>query len=100
MISFETFLEENGLRLAGRKPMSNLIPFILSEEVQRLKSEIKDKPISVIFDGTCRLGEALAIIVRYVSDAFTIEQHLIKLQIHTKSLAGEEIARSFICTFN
>ena len=93
---FRDILEENGLRLAGRKPMSDLIPFILSEEVQRLKSEVKDKPISVTFDGTCRLGEALAIIVRYVSDTFTIEQRLIKLQILTKSLAGEEIAREVL----
>ena len=92
---FRDILEENGLHLAGRKPMSDLIPFILSEEVQRLKSEIKDKPISVIFDGTCRLGEALVITVRYVSDAFTIER-LIKLQILTKSLAGEEIAREVL----
>uniref|UniRef100_A0A1X7T5Y0 Uncharacterized protein n=1 Tax=Amphimedon queenslandica TaxID=400682 RepID=A0A1X7T5Y0_AMPQE len=62
---FRDILDENGLRLAGSKPKSDLIPFMLSEEVQGLKSELTDKPTSVIFEGTCRLGEALAIIVLY-----------------------------------
>ena len=29
---FRDLLEQNALRLAGRKPMSDLIPFVLSEE--------------------------------------------------------------------
>lgn len=93
---FRDILEESGLRLAGRKPLSDLIPFIYSEELKQLKSEVKEKTISVIFDGTCRLGEALAIIVCYVSSTFTIEQRLIKLQLLTKSLNGEEIAREVL----
>jgi hypothetical protein len=37
---FRDILEEGGAyRLAGRRPMSDLIPFILSEEKCRLKEE-------------------------------------------------------------
>ena len=75
---FREILDENALRLAGRKPMSDLIPFVLQEEKQQIRSEINNKPISVIFDGTTRLGEALAVIVRYVEPTdFCIQQRLV-----------------------
>ena len=32
--------------------MFDLIPFILNEEIAQIKSEIKGKFVSVIFDGT------------------------------------------------
>ena len=56
--------------------------------------------MSLIFDGTTRLGEALAIVVRFVSDSddWKIEQRLIRLQLLTKSMTGEEIAREIIDT--
>ena len=46
--------------------------------------------MSVIFDGTSRLGEALA--MRYITDDWKIEQNLICLQMLAKSLCGEELA--------
>ena len=62
--------------------MSDLIPLVLSEEKRRVKSEIEGSPVSVIFDGTSRLGEALAIILRFVSlSSFTIQQRLVKWQL-------------------
>ena len=77
--------------------MSDLIPFVLQEEKQQIRSEINNKPISVIFDGTTRLGEALAVIVRYVElTDFCIQQRLVRLQVVTKSMTGEEIAREIL----
>ena len=49
--------------------------------------------MGIIFDGTTRLGEALSIVLRFVSEDFEIKQHLIRLQLLAKSLTGEEIAR-------
>ena len=94
---FREILEENALRLAGRNPMSDLIPFVLQEEKQQIRSEINNKPISVILDGTTRLGEALAAIIRYVEPTdFCIQQRLVRLQVVTKSMTGEEIAREIL----
>ena len=50
------------------------------------------KNVGVIFDGTC-LGEALAIVVRFVDD-----WELIRLQLLTKTMTGEEIAREIVHT--
>ena len=75
--------------------MSDLIPFVLSEERSQIRAEIEGLPVSVIFDGTTRFGEALAIILRYVDhSSLTIHQRLIRIQLLTKSMTtGEEVAR-------
>ena len=61
-------MEEKALRLADTRHMLDHIPFILDEERAVIREEIKDKFVSVIFDGTSRLGEVLAIVLRYVED--------------------------------
>ena len=60
---FCDLLEEHAYRLSDRHHLSDLIPFIRSEEESKIRQEISGKPISVIFDGTTRLGEALAIVI-------------------------------------
>ena len=46
----------------------------------------------MIFDGTSRLGEALAIVLRFVGENWIIEQRLVRIQLLAKSMSGEEIA--------
>ena len=72
--------------------MSDHIPFIRLHELSLIKHEIVERNIGIIFDGTMRLGEALAIVVRFV-DGWEVKQRLIRLQLLTKTMMGEEIAR-------
>ena len=51
--------------------MLDLISFVLREEQQRIKQEIS---VSVIFGGTSILGEALAVMLRFISDDWTTER--------------------------
>ena len=88
-------LEEHAFSLSDRRGMSDLIPFILVEEQHKIKAELQGRKVSVIFDGTTRLGEALVIILRFVDD-FVIKQRLVRFLTLTKSLTGEEIARELI----
>ena len=60
------------------------------------KGEISGKNISMIFNATARLGEALAIIVRFITDEWEIKLRLLCLQLTAKSLKGEELARDII----
>ena len=61
--TFHGLLEESALQLTDRRHMSDLIPFVYSQEQSDIKTEICDRPISMIFDhGTTRLGEALAML--------------------------------------
>ena len=57
-------LEKHGHRLTSRSYMNKLIPAVLEKEKNKLRDELQGvKQVSVIVDGTARLGEALAIIV-------------------------------------
>ena len=94
--AFRDLLEENAVRLTDRRHMSDLIPFLHSQERVDIKTEIGERPLSVIFDGTTRLGEALAIVVRFIDESFAIQQRLVRLRLLVKSMTGEEIARELI----
>ena len=48
-------------------------------------------PVSVVFDGTTREGEALAIVVRFVRD-WQIEQRLVRLLLLARPITGDELA--------
>ena len=80
--------------------MSDLVPFIQKQEKQLIFSELEGQYISIIFDGTCRLGEALCLVVRYISNDWSIRQRLVALKMLQKSLTGEEIAREVIATLS
>ena len=67
--------------MTDRRNMHDYIPFILSEEESHVRSEIAGKKVSVVYDGTTRLGKALAIILRFVSSDWKIEQRLVRVQM-------------------
>ncbi len=71
---FRELLEETGYRLSDRRYMLDLILFVPGEEETRMQQEISGKHVGVVFDSTPRLGEALAIVLRFVSDSWTVEQ--------------------------
>ena len=95
LVHFKDLLEENNYRLADQRGMRDLIPLILKNEEDNIRSIINGNFLSVIFDGTTRLVEAFAIICRCVTDDFRIKQLLVRIQM-SKSLCGEEIARELI----
>ena len=93
---FRDILEESAYSLMDRRHMSDLIPFILAEEQAKIKKEIEDEDVSIIFDGTTRLGEAMVIVVRFVTSEWVVVQRLLRMQTLAKSMTGEEIARELI----
>ena len=93
---FRDLLEEGGFRLTGRRYMCDLVPVIYQQELDTLKAELSGMFISVIFDGTTRYGEAMAILTRYIDAKFCIQQRLVRMQLLEKSMCGEEVARELI----
>jgi len=49
---FRELLEEGAYRLTDTRHMLDTVPFILSEERERVKKEIEGEYLSLIFDGT------------------------------------------------
>ena len=93
---FRDLIEENAARLTDTRGMLDYIPFILSEEERHIRNEIDERSVAVIFDGTSRVGEALAILLRYVDAEWHIQQRLVRVEMLAKSLTGEELARELI----
>ena len=74
-----------------------MIPSIIEKEKETLKTELSlVDGCSVIFDGSTRMGEALAIVVRFVDDEWNVQQRLIRLQVLPKSLKANQLAQCLI----
>lgn len=65
---FRDLLEEEVFSLTSSRHLSELIDVIAKEEKKRVKEEITEKTVSVIFHGTTHVAEALNIILRFVVD--------------------------------
>ena len=93
-------LERNGYRLIGSSNLGQYISLIFKQETGRIKHEISSpgnvgmtRDVSVIFDGSTRLDEAIAIVVRFINDDWMITQRLMRIDICSKSVNSEELAR-------
>ena len=96
--AFRDILEESAFRLTDRRNLNDYIPFILKQEETCITKEIKNKYVSIIFDGTSRIGEALAIVVRFVNDEWKIQQRLVQFvcKCYQKVLQEKKVARELI----
>lgn len=97
---FQQILEESGYQLTDRSHVANLIPFVVEQERLRLKQELGHKNVSINFDGTTRLEEALVIVVHFLDDNWSLQQQLLQVQMLAKSMKGEEVARELINTLS
>ena len=91
-------LEEDSTALTSSANLRQLIPFILHEEVTEIKREIEGRPISIIFDGTTHVCEAMVVVVRFMDGNWCIQQRVCRLMLLEKSLTGEEVARQIVST--
>ena len=89
-------LEENGFRLFQASNLSQLVPFIHQQEQISVKNKINQQEISIIFDGTTHVCEALVILVCFVDEKWNIQQRVVKLMLLAKSLTGKEVACQLI----
>ena len=64
------------------------ISIVFKQEVERIKNELTlpgqtgmTRDVSMIFDGSTRHGEAIAVIVRFLDDNWSISQRLIRIDM-------------------
>ena len=71
---FRDLLKEHGNALTSSINLRQLIPFIHQEELSRIKQEILNQPLSIIFDGTTHVCEAFVVVLRYLTDDWELKQ--------------------------
>ena len=95
LVYFRELLEENVFCLVDKRYLLDLVTLILKEERACKRLEIADKLVSVIFDGTSCLGEAMVVMLRFLHD-WKIIQSLVHVKFLAKIMTGEEVARQVI----
>lgn len=64
--------------------------------MDRVKKETSGKKVSLVYDGTTHVAEALVIILRFITDELEIHQRVCRLKLLAKSLSGDELAHQII----
>jgi hypothetical protein len=95
---FRDLLEQAGYALVDRSGLSDYIPLVYQAEIELLISEFEGRYISVIFDGTSRLGDVLAIVFRTITPAFTLLERLVALPTMAHSTTSQTLASVVIST--
>ena len=76
--------------------MKTFIPKVEAFEFQRLQAELKGQQVTVIFDGTTRLGEAITVLLRWCPSDFSgVEMRLVTFATTHKHMDGAQLC-SFI----
>ena len=95
-----SLLEKYSYRLTGSSKLGQYVSMTLKQEIERIKQELEmsgqvgmRRDLSVIFDGSTRQGEAIAIIVRFVDNGWNIIQRLVRIDVHSKSVNANELAQ-------
>mgnify|MGYP006963820756 CR=1 FL=1 len=92
--------EKNSYRLTGSSHLGQYVSMALKQEIERIKQELEipgqvsmTSDLSVIFDGSTRQGEAIALIVRIVDNNWNIIQRLVRIDVCSKSVNANELAQ-------
>ena len=93
---FRDLLAQYGYSLTSSTNLRQLITFIHQEELSRIKQEILNQPLSIIFDGTTHVCEAYVVVLRYLTDDWELKQCVGLLKLLAKTMTGEEIAQQII----
>ena len=93
---FRDLLEEHGYSLTSSTNLRQLIPFIHQEELSRIKQEIINQPLSIIFDGITHVCEEFIVVLCYLTDDWELKQCVGRLKLLAKTMTGEQIAQQII----
>ena len=95
-----SLLEKNSYRLTGSSHLGQYISMALKQEIERIKQELEMPgqvgmawDLSVIFDGSTRRGEAIAMIVRFVDNNWNTIRRLVRVYVCSKSVNANERAQ-------
>ena len=87
---FRDLFQEGRFTLTSSTHMSQLIPFVLGEEYKSISREILGKELSIIFGGTTRDGEVLAVLARFVQD-WDVKVGLMRFQLVKRSVNDDKL---------
>ena len=92
-------LEREGHPLAAATHLGmTFIPQIEEREIKRVVKELLQQHFSLIFDGTTRLGEAINMVTRSITNDFQIRMRLVAFKTTKVHTDGEALCRLILKT--
>ncbi len=91
LTEFSEFLAPKYAVLATKRA-GDFIPYVADAHNRRVISTVKDKPLTIIFDGTQTNAEMFAIIGRYVNQDMEPKQILLRLGMYAHAWTSEDLA--------
>ena len=92
-------LEREGHPLTDASHLARMyIPQIEAREIKRIVKELFQHHFSLIFDGTTRLGEAINMVTRCITDDFQICMRLVAFKTTKVHTDGEALCRLILKT--
>jgi hypothetical protein len=90
-------LERGGTQLTASTHLKAVVPKIEMFEFARLVKELEGQQVCIIYDGTTRLGECVAVLLRWCPAGFgKIEQRLVALRTTATHMNGPELGALLI----
>lgn len=86
-------LERCGQSMTAATHLKVLVPKIEEDELSRIRHEVKGQYVSLVFDGTTRVGEATAMVMRWCNSNFSVVQRLVMLTTTLKHMDAKEMGR-------
>ena len=92
-------LEREGHPLTDSSNLAKLyIPQIEDREIKRIVKELFEQHFTLIFDGTTRLGEAVNMVTRSITDDFIIRMRLVAFKTTKVHMDGDALFRLIVTT--
>src|SRR4051794_9760345 len=91
----QTALEKNNRSLTDETHMRMYIPFLEELEIRSVRRDIGNNPCSLIFDGTTRVAECFAIVVRFLM-GWQIEQRCLEFKMLEAPMDAEDVSASLL----
>ena len=89
-------LSRSGHTTSSIADMRQYVPLVQAAEVDELWSEIEDQWLSIIFDGTTRVGEIVALLARYCTEDFYLKHKLLGVKTAKRHMNGVELSGTLI----
>ena len=89
---FRPLLQRSGYALTSRQHLMPMIPKIEAAELKLVGSESREEYISVSFDGTTRLGEAINVTGRWCSSDFKLVKRLLDFTTLAAHVNNQQLA--------
>jgi hypothetical protein len=85
-------LERSGYAMTSADNLRPLVPKVEHMELLTLKQELEGQYISLAFDGTTRLGEAVNVVSRHVTHDFTLVHRLVRFVTLSQHATAADLA--------